>query len=93
MNFFVPNLNDENDSDRTKSEKWKYIVKRWEDIVHQQFQLSYYGHVNYSESQHMSVHERTFLFDLLIETKKKEAEARAKALAEAKQKSSRRKSK
>lgn len=52
----------------------------------QQFQLAYFGRVDYADSQDMPVYERKMLFDLLIEQKEEESK-RQKQLQNKKSKS------
>lgn len=54
------------------AEKLRYRNKRWESIIKQQFQLAYFGKIGFSESQELSVFEREFLFNLLIDQKNNE---------------------
>ena len=42
----------------------------------QQFQLAYFGRVDYSDSQDMPVYERKTLFNLLLEQKEEEVKQR-----------------
>lgn len=65
-----------------------YRSKHWEDVVKQQFQLAYFGKVSYEESQDMPIHEREFMFSLLLEQKEDERKAHEEAIknAEAKAK-------
>lgn len=59
-------------------------MMQWESICTQQFQMSYYGKISYEASEEMSVYERKFFYNLLVETKKEEAEARKEAMEKAK---------
>lgn len=66
------------------AKKLQYRNKKWEMIIKQQFQLAYFGKIGFEVSQHLTVFEREFLFNLLIEQKtneRKEAEKVAKANA------------
>lgn len=45
----------------------------------QQFQLAYFGRVDYADSQDMPVYERKILFDLLLEQKEEEAKQHKQA--------------
>lgn len=45
----------------------------------QQFQLAYFGRVDYADSQSMPVYERKTLFNLLIEQKEEEERQRKQA--------------
>lgn len=86
---FVPSLDDEDDPPEVVQQKWSYRTRHWNDVVKQQFQLSYYGKVSYEISQDMPVHEREFIFGLLLEQKQAEKKAREEAqkAAEANRKS------
>ena len=66
---FVPNLNNEHDSKELIAAKWKYRMARWENIMKQQFQLSYFGTIDYATSNSMTVYEREKLFELLTQQK------------------------
>ena len=44
-------------------------MARWENIMKQQFQLSYFGTIDYSTSNSMTVYEREKLFELLTQQK------------------------
>lgn len=76
---FVPNLTNEDDPPDVIAEKWQYRTRHWNDVVKQQFQLSYYGKVSYTESQEMSIHEREYMFGLLLEQKQAEKKAQEEA--------------
>lgn len=80
QNSFVPDLQNEEDDVETATRKWNYRIKHWEEVVKQQFQLAYYGRVSYEESQEMSIHEREYMFGLLIEQKSAENKAKEEAL-------------
>ena len=84
LNFFVPNLNNEDDPPEVIKQKWDYRSRHWEDVVKQQFQLSYYGQVDYAISQDMPIHEREFMFSLLLDQKQEEKKAREDAIKNAK---------
>lgn len=49
----------------------------------QQFQLAYFGKVTYEESQDMPIHEREYMFGLLLEQKDAEVKAREEAIKQA----------
>ena len=66
---FVPNLNNEYDSKEVIAAKWKYRMARWGNIMKQQFQLSYFGTIDYATSNSMTVYEREKLFELLTQQK------------------------
>lgn len=82
---FVPSLDDEDDPPEIVMQKWSYRTRHWNDVVKQQFQLSYYGKISYEESQEMSIHEREYMFGLLLEQKaaEKKAQEEARQAAEA----------
>lgn len=80
QNSFVPDLQNEEDDVETATRKWNYRIKHWEEVVKQQFQLAYYGRVSYEESQEMSIHEREYMFGLLIEQKSAENKAKEEAI-------------
>lgn len=86
LSFFVPDLQNETDSPEDLRCKWTYRSKHWEDVVKQQFQLAYFGKVSYEESQEMPIHEREFMFGLLLDQKSEEKKAHEEAIkaAEAK---------
>ena len=86
QNSFVPNLNNEDDSPEDIARKWQYRSKHWEDVVKQQFQLAYFGKVTYEESQDMPIHEREYMFGLLLEQKDAEVKAREEAIKQAESK-------
>lgn len=83
LSFFVPNLQSETDSPEDVMRKWHYRSKHWEDVVKQQFQLAYFGKVSYEESQEMPIHEREYMFGLLVEQKEAERKAHEQAMKEA----------
>lgn len=89
LSFFVPDLQNENDSPEDLQRKWTYRSRHWEEVVKQQFQLAYFGRVSYEESQEMPIHEREFMFGLLLEQKSEEKKAHEEAIkaAEARAKS------
>ena len=80
LSFFVPDLQNENDSPEDLKRKWAYRSKHWEDVVKQQFQLAYFGKVSYEESQDMPIHEREFMFGLLLDQKSEEKKAHEDAI-------------
>ena len=80
LSFFVPDLQNENDSPEDLKRKWTYRSKHWEDVVKQQFQLAYFGKVSYEESQDMTIHEREFIFGLLLDQKSEEKKAHEDAI-------------
>lgn len=71
------------DSDEIFNHKLQYRRARWENVIKQQFQLAYFGKIDYSDTQDMPVFEREYLFHLLVEQK----DAEAKQMEDAKNKS------
>lgn len=79
LNSFVPSLDNEDDPPELVMQKWQHRTRHWNDVVKQQFQLSYFGKVSYEESQEMSIHEREYMFGLLLEQKAAEKKAQEEA--------------
>lgn len=78
-NSFVPSLDNEDDPPELVMRKWRHRTQHWNDVVKQQFQLSYFGKVDYAVSQEMSIHEREYMFGLLLEQKAAEKKAQEEA--------------
>lgn len=72
-------MDNEDDPPELIAEKWNYRTRHWNDVVKQQFQLSYYGKISYTESQEMPIHEREYMFGLLLEQKAAEKKAQEEA--------------
>lgn len=73
-------MNNDSDTPEDVIKKWEYRSRHWEEVVKQQFQLAYYGKVSYTESQDMPIHEREFMFGLLLEQKALEKKAHEDAV-------------
>ena len=85
-NSFVPRLTDVDDE--TLMRNWEYRITKLQSIEKQQFQMVYYGHFVYNDTEDMTVSERDRVYNILYETKKKEKEDYEKAMREAKAKQS-----
>lgn len=73
--------------DRTEEENlkiWQYRTDMFRGIVREQFQLAYFGRVDYGSTEEMAIGERKILYELLIEQKQDEKKQHEQAMQEAK---------
>lgn len=59
----------------------RFRIEKYKSILRQQFQLVYFGHFSFEDSENMCVQERQFVYDILFQQKKEEKEAYEKAMA------------
>lgn len=62
--------------------KWDYRTAYYKNIIKEQFQLAYFGRVDYEASSQMPVSERKYMYQLLVDQKKTEKEHAEKRAAE-----------
>jgi hypothetical protein len=72
QSFFVPDIQNETDPDKILN-KWDIRQKRLQSIIREQFELSYFGTIDYGVTGSMTIAEREILYNIFIEQKKKEA--------------------
>ena len=76
-------LLDSNESDPSEDELdiiFEEKTIRWESIMNQQFDLVYYGKLNYSDIETMAPIERRFLYQRLVDTRKEENRIKEEAI-------------
>jgi hypothetical protein len=56
-------------SEEELQKKWNYRIVCYKNIIKEQFQLAYFGRVDYTASSQMPVSERKYMYQLLIEQK------------------------
>ena len=56
----------------------------FENILRQQFQLSYFGHISYEATENMQVSEREFMMHILLDQKAEERKQQEEAMKSAK---------
>lgn len=83
MSFFAPRLSEFN-TDQQNLEARRVRLSQFESIIREQFQLTYFGHIEYGASDNMSIHERHTLYRILVEQKKEERKAHEEAIKNAK---------
>lgn len=88
MSFFVPLLSDDN-TDEENNKARDFRLANYEAIVKEQFQLAYFGKIDYVASEDMPVMERHTIYRILVNQKQEERKAQEDAAkaAEAKRKS------
>lgn len=64
------------DSDEFIDEILDYREQRWAEIMDQQFDLVYFGHFIYEDTQKMAPVEREYFYDRLVRRKEFEKEER-----------------
>lgn len=62
-----------------------YRIESFKSILREEFQLAYFGKINFESVDNMDVRERTMLFNLLLEQKKAEKKAQDDAIKRAKE--------
>lgn len=86
MSFFVPPLTEYNSLEANQRSR-KIRVQGFENVLKEQFQLAYFGKIDYSASEQMTVQERRIMYKLLLEQKQDEKKQRDEAMKIAKAKS------
>ena len=84
VNFFVPLLSEYN-SDEDNEQAREIRLTTFEAIVREQFQLAYFGKIEYAASNEMSVQERRTLYKILVDQKTDERKAQDEAIRKAKE--------
>ena len=73
-------------SDTRNIEARNFRMQAFESLLREQFQLAYFGHIEYNASQDMSIMERHTLYRLLSDQKKEERQAKEDSIRKAKEK-------
>ena len=79
MSFFVRLLSEDNPDEVNKKIRSNRI-NAFENILRQQFHLSYFGHISYEASESMSVFEREYMYHILSDQKADERKQQEEAL-------------
>lgn len=84
VNFFVPSLSEFN-TDKENEDAREVRLTTFESIVREQFQLAYFGKIEYAASNEMSVQERRIIYRVLVNQKTEEKKAHEEALRKARE--------
>ena len=84
MSFFVPLLSEFN-SDEENLRARKIRMQAFSSLMKEQFQLRYYGNIEYGATEGMSVLERNTIYAHLVNQKKEERKAKEESLRKAKE--------
>lgn len=86
MSFFVPPLTEYNSFEANQRSR-KIRVQGFENILREQFQLAYFGKIDYNASENMTAQERRIMYKLLLEQKQDEKKQHEEAMKAAKARS------
>lgn len=75
-------------SDEENGKIYDFRMEMFKHILKQQFQLAYFGKVDFCSTEGMAKSERELLWSMLVEQKDEERKAQEKAIQEAKSKKS-----
>lgn len=73
-------------TEEENAEIWKYRSDVYQGILKEQFQMTYFGKIDFASTENMDIGERKVLYDILVEQKKEEQKQQEQAIKEAKAK-------